>query len=58
MQLARFYKSAEKVAEDVLKAKNIKLKKGGKRTAVKDPGAYRQGQEDSNKIDVRQRLVE
>lgn len=60
MQLVQFYKSAEQIAEGVLKSQNIKFKthKRRARTAVKDRGAYYQGKEDSKKIDVRQKLVE
>lgn len=58
MQLIKFCKTADQVAEEVLKASHIKLRSGKKRTVVKDKGAYRQGKKDSGKIDVRQKLVE
>jgi hypothetical protein len=59
MQLVQFRATAEQVAEDFLKAKNIQLHKRKKKgTAVRDFEAYRQGKEDSKKIDVRQKMVE
>ena len=58
MQLVQFCRSAEQVAAEVVKASNIRLRKGRKRTDVRDYGAYCQGKADSQKFDVRQRLVE
>ncbi len=59
MQLVKFRETAEQVADEYLKATNIKLGKGwAQRTTVKDHEAYRQGKEDSKKVDVRQKLVE
>ena len=42
-----------KVAEDYLQAQNRKLRKGRKMTSAKDMAAYKDGQKDSKKIDVR-----
>lgn len=59
MQLVQFRQTAEQVANEYLKAANIKLYSNtAKKTTVKDPEAYRQGKKDSKKLDVRQKLVE
>lgn len=59
MQLVKFREAAEQVADEYLKAANIKLGKNRpQRTTVKDREAYLQGKEDSKKVDVRQKLVE
>ena len=59
MQLVKFRQTAEQVADGYLKATNIKVGKAwAQRTTVKDHEAYRQGKEDSKKVDVRQKLVE
>lgn len=59
MQLVQFRQTAEQVANEYLKAANIKLHSNrAKKTTVKDPEAYRQGKKDSKKLDVRQKLVE
>lgn len=54
MQLMRFRNSALKIAEDYLAAQKIKLSRSQSRTAaVRDWESFREGQEDSKKIDVR-----
>lgn len=59
MQLVRFRELAEQVADEYLKAANMKLGKNrAKKATVKDREAYRQGKEDSKKVDVHQKLVE
>lgn len=59
MQLVKFRVTAEQVADEYLKAANIKLGKNrAQQTTVKDREAYLQGKEDSKKVDVRQKLVE
>lgn len=59
MQLVKFRETAEQVADEYLKAANIKLGSSrAHRTTVKDYAAYSQGKEDSKKVDVRQKLVE
>lgn len=56
MQLTWFRETAEQVAQNVLKAKNIKLsRRTGRNAAINDFGAYFQGKEDSRKINVRQK---
>lgn len=58
-QLTRFRKDAETIADDYLKATKVKLTTGRKRTANKiDSCAYKQGKEDSKKIDVKRRRLE
>lgn len=59
MQLVKFRETAEQVADEYLKAANIKFGSSrAHRTTVKDYAAYSQGKEDSKKVDVRQKLVE
>lgn len=59
MQLVKFRETAEQVADQYLKAANLKLDKNrDKQTTVKDHEAYRQGREDSKKMDVRRKLIE
>ena len=54
MQLIRFRDSAQKIAEDYIASKNIKVSHCKSRTAaVKDYDAYVHGKVDSKKIDVR-----
>jgi len=54
MQLMRFRDSAVKIAEDYLAAQNVKLSRSkSRRAAVRDWKSFREGQEDSKKIDVR-----
>ena len=57
--LVRFRQSATKVAEEYLKAQNTKLSAGRKRKrTVQDQESYRQGMEDSKKIDMKRRRIE
>ncbi|KIW92597.1 uncharacterized protein Z519_06444 [Cladophialophora bantiana CBS 173.52] len=57
--LVRFRQSAEKVAEEYLKAQKTKLSKGRRRERrVRDYCAYREGIEDSKQIDVKRRRIE
>jgi hypothetical protein len=42
-----------KVAEDYLQAQNRKLRKARKKASAKDMAAYKDGQKDSKRIDVR-----
>lgn len=52
-QPVTFRKTAAKVADDFLKYKGAKLRKGPARfIAVRDEGAYKQAKEDGNKTDV------
>jgi hypothetical protein len=58
-QLVRFRATSVQVADDYLKSHNIKLLKTKSRKVVtRDSCAYRQGWEDSEKIDFRQRSLE
>ena len=57
--LVRFRQSAEKVASEYLKAQNVKMKAGRKRKrTIRNSAVYREGMEDSRKIDVRRRRIE
>lgn len=57
--LVRFRQSAEKVATEYLKAQNRKLHKGRRREyTIRNKGAYRDGVEDSKKIDVKRRRIQ
>ena len=57
--LVLFRENAQKIAEDYLKAKNVKPRKSRKRkNDIKDWTAYRAGKEDSKKIDVKRRRIE
>ena len=48
----------EKIAEEVLKEHDIKLKSGRRRTAIDfDPDSYEKGIEDSKEIDMNQRAI-
>ncbi|KOS43159.1 hypothetical protein ACN38_g5954 [Penicillium nordicum] len=54
MQLVQFRETAEQVADDYLKENNIKLHNSRSRTStIRDPNAYRRGQEDSSKLEIR-----
>lgn len=54
MQLDQFRATAEQVADDYLKQKSIKLRnRKHRKSPARDKDAYRQGQRDSAKIDVR-----
>lgn len=54
MQLVQFRATAEQVADDYLKENKIKLYSGRKRlSTIRDPNAYRRGQEDSSKLEIR-----
>jgi hypothetical protein len=58
MQLVQFRATAEQVADDYLKQNNITLCSGRKRSSiVRDPCAYRRGQLDSSKIEVRRQAL-
>lgn len=57
--LVLFRENASKIADDHLKKQNITMSKGRKRTNnIRDWDAYRAGQEDSKKIDVKRRRIE
>ena len=57
--LVRFRRSAQRVADEYLKAQTLKLKKTPKRSrSIRNPDAYRQGKEDSKRIDVKRRRIE
>jgi len=59
MQLLAFRASAEKIADDYLKKKDIKLSRAAHRASeVRDHHAYGEGVKDSEKIDVRRRRLE
>lgn len=53
-----FRETAQEIAKDYLRQKNIKLRKGRKKTAAKDYAAYKQGKKDSKKVDVRRNRLE
>ncbi|KAJ5720825.1 uncharacterized protein N7483_008759 [Penicillium malachiteum] len=55
MQLVQFRQTADQVATDYLSGQGIKLSRASYRgsTAIRDGDAYREGQRDSLKIDVR-----
>ncbi|KAK4497784.1 hypothetical protein PRZ48_010437 [Zasmidium cellare] len=57
MQLIQFRETTEKIAEDYLTDQGIKLHKGRKRSGVKDWAAFKKGQKDSKKIDVRRKNI-
>ncbi|CAG8076478.1 unnamed protein product [Penicillium nalgiovense] len=58
MQLVQFRATAEQVADDYLKHNNIKLRSGRKRSSsIRDLCAYRRGQQDSSKIEVRRQAL-
>ncbi|KAH8659434.1 hypothetical protein BGZ61DRAFT_370616 [Ilyonectria robusta] len=58
MQLVVFRKSAENIADDYLKNQGTKLVAGKSRSRrVHNMTAYRQGSQDSKKIDVRRRMI-
>ena len=59
MQLTIFRETASKIADDWLKAEDIKMS-GRKRltAAARDIHAYQQGKKDSKKIDVHQKRIE
>lgn len=53
MQLVRFRETAAQLADDFLKSNNIKISTSGSRNiTVKDQKAYKQGRQDSKKIDL------
>lgn len=57
--LILFRQNAQKIAEDYLKANDVKLSKGRKRDyKVRDWDAYHDGVKDSKKIDVKRRRIE
>ena len=57
--LIRFDESAEKVAEEHLKAQNMKLYKDENRNGkVRYCNGYQEGKEDSKNIDVKRRRIE
>jgi len=59
MQLMAFRESAQKIAEDYIKKKDLKFSHRAKRTSeVRDYHAYGEGVKDSKKIDVRRRRLE
>ncbi|KAI9786583.1 MAG: hypothetical protein M1839_006132 [Geoglossum umbratile] len=57
-QLARFRGHANKIAEDYLKEKDVKLGAGRKRQLARDNEAWKEGKRDSRKIDVKRRRIE
>lgn len=58
-QLIRFRKDAQTIADDYLRSTKLKTNKARKRAANQIDGkAYRKGQEDSKKIDVKRRRLE
>lgn len=57
-QLVQFRKTSEQVADDYLKEKDIKLRNRKMRPpTIGDADAYRRGQQDSSKIDVRRETL-
>ena len=58
MQLVTFRATAAKIADDFLRDKGVKLRMMSvKGVNIGDKNAYRQGKEDSKKIDVRRRRI-
>ena len=58
MQLVIFRKTAENIADDYLKSRGVNLVSGQARSRrVHNMTAYRQGSQDSKKIDVRRRMI-
>lgn len=59
MQLVQFRATAEQVADDYLKENKIKLHSSRKRlSTIRDPNAYRRGQEDSSKLEIRRPVLD
>lgn len=57
-QLVVFRDAAATIADEYLEGRNILLhQRSGRRTTVRDEGAYRQGRKDSNKIDVHRKRI-
>ncbi|KAG5760725.1 hypothetical protein H9Q72_011157 [Fusarium xylarioides] len=58
MQLAIFRKTADDIADDYLKSRGVKLVSDRARTGrVHNMAAFRQGSQDSKKIDVRRKML-
>lgn len=56
--LTKYHNDAEKIAEDYIKAQDMKLKKGRKRDfKIQDQKSYDDGKVDSQKIDVKRRRI-
>lgn len=58
MQLTLFRDTAAKIADDFLKANNMKLKNRRRGAKPKDAKAFKEGRKDAKKIDVRQKALE
>ena len=57
--LQLFRQSAEKVADDYLKSKYLKFRKGRKRqSTIRNFEAFKEGKKDSRRIDVKRRRIE
>ena len=58
MQLITFRDTAIKIADDFLKERDMKLKKGRRKSfVIRDREAYQKGVEDSKAIDVRRKRI-
>jgi hypothetical protein len=59
MQLVTFRATADKIAEDYLKCKGVKLySRSARSREVQDLNAYKQGVQDSKKIDIHRKRIE
>lgn len=58
MQLIQFRETTEEIAKNWLNDKGTKLRKSRKRSGVKGWNAFRKGQKDSKKIDVRRKTIQ
>ncbi|KAE8553634.1 hypothetical protein EYB25_005016 [Talaromyces marneffei] len=59
MQLVTFRATADKIAEDYLKCKGVKLySRSARSRKIQDLNAYKQGVKDSKKIDVHRKRIE
>lgn len=58
MPLILFRETAIKIADDYLRQKDIKLRKGRKKAPAKDHAVYKLGKKDSHKMDVRGKRLE
>jgi hypothetical protein len=59
MQLVTFRATADKIAEDYLKCKGVKLySRSARSRKIQDLNAYKQGVQDSKKIDIHRKRIE
>lgn len=58
MQLTLFRAKAGAIADEYLQKKNTKLLRGRKLSVAKDYAAFKQGKEDSHKVDVKRKRID